>query len=614
GWLRTVGRGPTRQLALLDVVREYASQHLTSADEQEAQARHTAFYLQRTAHLVSSSALAEILLDGIDDTGVADVDHVEAIVRRPGISARERTDAALAGFVLLLRQGPAPRVHQLLAEAQGALPDDAELSAARLALAAHHAKRFFGTPLKSFLTLADALKAARAAPDEPLAAQLLHYQGRELRLAGHAREGAELYDQALALARSSGDQPTIALCLQGPAITAIRVQPAPEAQDVAGQMVRTATELGYRRMRCVWLDNYGVQLFEAGQIREAWTRGSEAVALERATDNVALMAVTLVNMSEYAAADDRFDDARRCLDEAAELFAVTAAESLPMASWGRANALLALAEGRLDDAERSAPPGQQIQPDLAVGLDHQVRAMLCLLRGQAAEAVAELHTTEQLGAGVSRETFTDRALWLGFRALGEALLAQPEQARATLDAAKTEADRWDYARLKATLGVLEAAVDLACGAPGAQARAEQVLEHAHARTHPFLPYLETRIACRMLSQCLGAAGPTLTLGPDLAWVRTDDGARLVLHRSPLPRRLLTALLTAHREERGRAVSTPTLLTAGWPGDRARQEALENRLWVALSKLRRSGLQHVLERVDGGYRIAPGVRIVDHTDP
>ncbi|MBX2802087.1 MAG: hypothetical protein KTR31_30685, partial [Myxococcales bacterium] len=159
GWLRTVGRGPTRQLALLDVVREYASQHLTSADEQEAQARHTAFYLQRTAHLVSSSALAEILLDGIDDTGLADVDHVEAIVRRPEVSARERTDAALAGFVLLLRQGPAPRVHQLLAEAQGALPDDAELSAARLALAAHHAKRFFGTPLKSFLTLADALKA-----------------------------------------------------------------------------------------------------------------------------------------------------------------------------------------------------------------------------------------------------------------------------------------------------------------------------------------------------------------------------------------------------------------------------------------------------------------------
>ncbi|MEM6927607.1 MAG: hypothetical protein AAF602_11800 [Myxococcota bacterium] len=91
-------------------------------------------------------------------------------------------------------------------------------------------------------------------------------------------------------------------------------------------------------------------------------------------------------------------------------------------------------------------------------------------------------------------------------------------------------------------------------------------------------------------------------------MQVDDGERLTLERRPVSRRLVEALIRARRDDPGAPLPTRALVEAGWPGDRSSPRALENRLWVALSKLRRGGLEGVLVRNGNGYLISPRVAL------
>lgn len=109
---------------------------------------------------------------------------------------------------------------------------------------------------------------------------------------------------------------------------------------------------------------------------------------------------------------------------------------------------------------------------------------------------------------------------------------------------------------------------------------------------------------------LTSARSTLRLARDLRWFALDGD------RSPLTRlqgRLLGALARARLDRPGAVVAADELFVACWPGERMALASARNRLYVAVSNLRRAGLGEVLESVDGGYRIGPGVR-VEHVDP
>jgi len=67
---------------------------------------------------------------------------------------------------------------------------------------------------------------------------------------------------------------------------------------------------------------------------------------------------------------------------------------------------------------------------------------------------------------------------------------------------------------------------------------------------------------------------------------------------------VAAFVERHREAPGTALTTQDLLQAGWPGERLVAEAGVNRVYVALTQLRRMGLRSVLEHSEGGYRLAP----------
>jgi hypothetical protein len=94
----------------------------------------------------------------------------------------------------------------------------------------------------------------------------------------------------------------------------------------------------------------------------------------------------------------------------------------------------------------------------------------------------------------------------------------------------------------------------------------------------------------------------LTVARDGAWIEAGDGTRERLGRSHSL--LLSALVEKHLAGAGQPLDVWTLLAIGWPGEEPMPEAGANRVYVALTRLRKSGLRDVLERSGDGYRLHP----------
>ena len=605
GLLRSARRQDHRILSLLDVVREYVSRHLSEEERSRVEERHAAYYLAFVRSKITPSALTRYLLDGVDIAPPAQVDNLESIVRRTSTQPTPRAEAALGLFALLGSHGPAPRVAKALFDAQEGLGPDDGLLAARLTLAMHHANRFFGTSHAAALPFNEAVRQAQHAGEGELAALLLFYQGRAALRRGETAEAAKLYDTALAMAHRSGDPATIAQCVQGPALQKFRSQPVPVAALVCAELVEVAERVGYRHMRCIWLNGLSMYLFEAGQIDEAWRRATEALVLAQSQDDGTLQISVLANMIEFAIAADRGVDAQACLAKAMAL-AESVAVYDPLGNVNRRKAWLAIAEDRLDDAERDLLELRHSSKAAVEGVVAKGRAYVALLRGQMTTAVQRLEVAEQLQR-VHPAYRSDRAFEMGFRGFGRAALGDVEGARKDQQAAHEEAARWDCHHYDVTLQLLDAAIDVELQTPRSMRRATSLLSQVG---HSVAPYIEVRIAKRLLQRSMAQrASVTLRVGPEVEWVQVNAEAPITLLRSPLQRRLLTALLQAHASAPATLVPRPTLLKAGWPDDPAQTSVLENRLWVALSKMRRVGFEAVLEHIHGGYRIVPSVVVI-----
>ncbi len=103
-----------------------------------------------------------------------------------------------------------------------------------------------------------------------------------------------------------------------------------------------------------------------------------------------------------------------------------------------------------------------------------------------------------------------------------------------------------------------------------------------------------------------SARVVLEVASDGSWFRVQPQETQRLgSRAPL-RRVLLCLI--EHADRGEACDVWRLLEAGWPGERVDPEAGANRVYAAVSTLRRMGLRSVIERFDAGYRISPDAQI------
>ncbi|WP_437901456.1 hypothetical protein [Sorangium sp. So ce124] len=152
--------------------------------------------------------------------------------------------------------------------------------------------------------------------------------------------------------------------------------------------------------------------------------------------------------------------------------------------------------------------------------------------------------------------------------------------------------------------------------PGAPARARMCADEAYLLHHlapcseapdpeGFASLVASVLAGRPLplaAEAAPACPPTLVLGCEVRWIAAKDGVKHTLGHALS--RIVTALVDRHDEAPDASLSLQDLLEAGWPGERPVAEAGANRVYVALTQLRRMGLRDVIERNEHGYRLAP----------
>jgi hypothetical protein len=115
---------------------------------------------------------------------------------------------------------------------------------------------------------------------------------------------------------------------------------------------------------------------------------------------------------------------------------------------------------------------------------------------------------------------------------------------------------------------------------------------------------EARIAQRLLGQT--PRDRPLLVAEDGRWFQRIERVDLV-RRASL-RRILAALVTHRRASPGGALSIESLVEAGWPGERLRADAAQNRLYTAVRTLRRLGLDGVLRTAGDGYLLDADVEL------
>jgi predicted ATPase len=116
---------------------------------------------------------------------------------------------------------------------------------------------------------------------------------------------------------------------------------------------------------------------------------------------------------------------------------------------------------------------------------------------------------------------------------------------------------------------------------------------------------DARMLLRMLAKVLERGpGPRLEVGPDGSWFRCPGGPRESLEKHAAARNILDRLTSERLANPGEPLSADELFIAGWPGVKIAQQSANNRLYVALAKLRKSGLKLLLLRTDGGYLLDP----------
>lgn len=112
----------------------------------------------------------------------------------------------------------------------------------------------------------------------------------------------------------------------------------------------------------------------------------------------------------------------------------------------------------------------------------------------------------------------------------------------------------------------------------------------------------------LLRAYAAAPHPEIVVDDALTYVAVGGKNRTPLGSRRALRRILGALVERHRQSPEGALTGEELVRAGWPGEILLADAAANRVYVALSALRKLGLDSLIERCDGGWRLSPNTAI------
>jgi predicted ATPase len=108
-------------------------------------------------------------------------------------------------------------------------------------------------------------------------------------------------------------------------------------------------------------------------------------------------------------------------------------------------------------------------------------------------------------------------------------------------------------------------------------------------------------------------GGALTVAGSGRWFQREGGERVSLQRRRALHLVVKALADTRGADPGRALSVAELVERGWPGEKVHPEAGADRVYMALSTLRKMGLRGVILSRDDGYLLDPRVELRRESD-
>jgi predicted ATPase len=200
-------------------------------------------------------------------------------------------------------------------------------------------------------------------------------------------------------------------------------------------------------------------------------------------------------------------------------------------------------------------------------------------------------------------------------------------AEAWLGRAKDRLERVDHPDIRVCLELHALRVELALGParPGADSseepfenRAALALTRAGqcSTSPPGLWHGRVRLRVELegrLQVATHAARPTLVVAADGS-LTLPGGTTVSLKRRPVLRRLFDVLMAAHAEQPGEPVTATQLGERVWPGEDDHWEAVLARLYVAISELRKLGLEGWLIANGRGYALREDLVVLRAPEP
>ncbi len=500
----------------------------------------------------SVRAFAGEALDAAGDRQAAEAAHAQYYLRFGAEQARRERAQGGAIDALVAEHD------NLLAVAERAIAAGARDEGIRAALALGPVLTARG-PARFHLELLERIGALPGG-DDP---RLCHARGMAHDALGARAEAARDLRSALAC-KPDGDLGVLVCKDLG--LVHHHLREIDEARARYEEALPAARAIGARRLEGMIVGNLGALEHDVGGFEQAGQRYHQALDLLREVGDARLEGIFLTNLGVLEHEQGRSASARHHYQRALELLEQAGDVRFEAITLGNLG-VLEHAAGDLDEA--------RARHQLAFDLLHEV-----------GDVRSESLSAARLGAVLAAG---------GALAEAEQLFDHAERAVVGRDALALELARLHRCWL-----------DLA---RGDDAAAYARVERAQAPRDGGPSLIEVNDDARMLLRMLGTrlrspAGPRLEVGPEAAWFVAPGGTPQSLEKHAAVRHILDRLVSARLERPGAALSADELFAAGWPGVHISPQSANNRLYVALAKLRKMGLKLYILRTDAGYLLDP----------
>jgi predicted ATPase len=544
--------GQTRRFGLYVSIRDYASAKLGAADAGRAMDRHASYYLAEA-----------------ETWSLAFADRADAV-------ARDALRLEQENLVAIYRRNTGPPQTR-----------DRAVLAIRAVLALYPALESQG-PLDELLAMVDvAVKLSEAEGVPPsLLARALFARGCTYGFRSKVREGIEDLERALHVAESAGEETVTGEALVWLSVRYRHAGRFTEALDACHRAHAILERTGQKRMLGLNFAVRGRMRGELGQVAEARLDNERGMAIFRELGDRWYEGLSLANLGQIDMQAGELDEARWYYEQA-----LTAFREIHEPRYeGLYLAYLGSLDWETEDLETA-----RTRLTLAIATLEKVQTLNTapLFRGVLGGVLAELGDID----GALREL--DRADNALVDADIPAFVAAVHCHRGHLDLARAKVAS-SRSNAREALRLREAARERVAttrtltdaSVTGTKARLVDCSD-------------DVRFAVRMLERALGPEatrreGMRLAVGLEARWFAVGEGARVDLTRRGPIRLILRAMVERHLETPGTALRQEALLHAGWPGERVLADAGSKRVRVAVSTLRRLGLENLLVTRDDGY--------------